>query len=37
MNALDQRLRNMRHGVVKFQAGIISDTTQHMIEENDRK
>jgi hypothetical protein len=36
MNAIDQRLRNMRLGVVKLEAGIISDKTQHMIEEDDR-
>ena len=31
MNAIDQRLRNMRLGVVKFEAGIVSYTTEHMI------
>jgi len=37
MNAIGQRLWNMRLGVEKFEAGIISDKTQHMIEEDDRE
>jgi hypothetical protein len=37
MNAIDQHLRNMRLGVVKFEAGIVSDKTELMIEEDDRE
>jgi len=37
MKALDQRLRNMRLGIPKFEVGIRRDETKHMIEEDDRE